>query len=191
MRIFNTREKKQKLNGKPAIVLLHGFASKGRLFSPVITKLENLGYVIFTPDIGGIKKNLEELTNDLAIFIEKNKLNNFTIIGHSMGGVVGLNYYIQNKDKVNLLIALGSPFQKSKLIEKLSFFPILNDIDKFEKNIDGLNVYSIGSKADLVVPAECSYLEGAQNIVFNKIGHVGVVFASQTFSEIKNILSNA
>ena len=52
--------------------------------------------------------NLESLTEFIIKFINKLKLKNFTLIGNSLGGHVGLMYSILHPKKVKKLILTGS-----------------------------------------------------------------------------------
>ena len=52
--------------------------------------------------------NLESLTKLVSKFITSNRLKNFTLIGNSLGGHIGLMYTIQNPNKVKQLVLTGS-----------------------------------------------------------------------------------
>jgi 2-hydroxy-6-oxonona-2,4-dienedioate hydrolase len=55
---------------------------------------------------------LQDAANWLHSYVEQNKLQKVNIIGHSLGGIIGLSYAFYYPDKVNKLILLDIGFAK-------------------------------------------------------------------------------
>ena len=101
----------EKGKGEP-IILLHGLFGALSNWNSVISKYSKTHRVIIPKipltEINVEKANLESLTEYVKKFINKMKLKNFTLIGNSLGGHIGLIYSILNPKKVSKLILTGS-----------------------------------------------------------------------------------
>lgn len=87
----------QKTGTGPAVVLLHGFGEDHHIFNSTVAALEKK-YTVVTPDLPGtgmssIQSNIfppnfsiEYLADSIAALIDHEKIENYTILGHSMGG---------------------------------------------------------------------------------------------------------
>jgi pimeloyl-ACP methyl ester carboxylesterase len=81
----------------PAVVLLHGFGEDHHIFKSTVSALEKK-YTVYTPDLLGTgissintfssNFSIEYLADSIAAFIEHEKIENCTLLGHSMGGYV-------------------------------------------------------------------------------------------------------
>lgn len=108
---------------KETIVILHGWGSLvtgENRFGTVKKLLELKGYRVFTPDLPGFGSNLlrkdalyfEDYVFFVKNFIEKNKLKNVVLIGHSFGGRVAIRFtslYSKMVGKLILVSASGIP----------------------------------------------------------------------------------
>ena len=94
------------------IILLHGLfgaLSNWKSFVDTFSKK----YRVIIPripltEVDVKEANLESLTKSVSSFIDKFKLKNFTLVGNSLGGHIGLIYTIQNPAKVKRLVLTGS-----------------------------------------------------------------------------------
>ncbi|MCE2824501.1 MAG: alpha/beta hydrolase [Sediminibacterium sp.] len=87
----------QKTGTGPAVILLHGFGEDHSIFNSTVTALEK-NYTVYTPDLPGtgmssINSNeypanfsIEYLADSVAALTHHEKINNCTLLGHSMGG---------------------------------------------------------------------------------------------------------
>ncbi|WP_089756054.1 alpha/beta fold hydrolase [Chryseobacterium soldanellicola] len=99
------------------LILLHGALGHSDIFKPYLEALSTY-FIIHTPLFSGhgnveLSKNgitIEKYTEELAEFIEKENLDDVYIFGHSMGGYVALCYALENPEKVNSIITLGTKF---------------------------------------------------------------------------------
>lgn len=108
------------IEGKGDIILfLHGWGQNKESMLPIIDTLKNKYkcVLIDMPGFGKSKfnnaKNMEEYTNKIRTFLEKNKLLPKYIVGHSFGGKVAIEYYKQNKN-IEKLFLIASPILKPK-----------------------------------------------------------------------------
>ena len=94
------------------IILLHGLFGALSNWKSVVDTFSNKYRVIIPriplTEVNVKEANLESLTKSVSNFIEKFKLKNFTLIGNSLGGHIGLIYTIQNPAKVKRLVLTGS-----------------------------------------------------------------------------------
>ena len=94
------------------IILLHGLFGALSNWKSVVD-IFSKKYRVIIPripltEVNVKEANLESLTKSVSNFIEKFKLKNFTLIGNSLGGHIGLIYTIQNPAKVKRLVLTGS-----------------------------------------------------------------------------------
>jgi pimeloyl-ACP methyl ester carboxylesterase len=149
-------------SGKP-VMLLHGFAEDSSIFDAQVNYLKEK-YLVIVPDLPGIgksemlKKENVELADYAAILkaiIDEEKINSFTLIGHSMGGYITLAYadkYAETLNGFGLLHSSAYADDEAKIAtrEKAISFIEQNGIAAFlkttitnlfynhEKNIDDI-----------------------------------------------------
>ena len=100
----------------PAIVFLHGHTEDLHTWNNMAKKLvENFRVIRFDLRRHGLtgpaqdnEYNLESYVSDLSLFIQHFELDNFVLIGHSMGGRISTKYTIENPEKVNGLVLLSA-----------------------------------------------------------------------------------
>ena len=94
------------------ITLLHGLFGALSNWKSVVDFFSKKYRVIIPKipltDVDVEDANLESLTKLVSKFITSNRLKNFTLIGNSLGGHIGLMYTIQNPNKVKQLVLTGS-----------------------------------------------------------------------------------
>ena len=94
------------------IILLHGLFGALSNWKSVVDFFSKKYRVIIPKipltDVDVEDANLESLTKLVSKFIKSNRLKNFTLIGNSLGGHIGLMYTIQNPNKVKQLVLTGS-----------------------------------------------------------------------------------
>ncbi len=88
-------------NSPQNIIILHGFMGLSDHWIPIAKKLAN-DYTVYVPDQRNHGKsfwnddfNYPALAQDLADFIKRHKIDNPTLIGHSMGGKVVMQFLLQ------------------------------------------------------------------------------------------------
>ena len=117
--------------GSPA-VLVHGFAASNYDWVYLTPDLINCGYQVIAPDLIGhgnsnFGKSTDGYTFDVlyqhfADWIDSlNFDQKLTLIGHSMGGLITLNYALQNPDKTHNMVLIDPYFDKNQLNPLLRF----------------------------------------------------------------------
>ena len=104
----------------PAIILVHGHTEDlhtwNKLTEGLVGKFRVIRFDLrrhgLTGPAADNEYKLESYVSDLSMLIQHLELDNFVLIGHSMGGRISLKYTIENPEKVNglvLLSASGAP----------------------------------------------------------------------------------
>lgn len=122
----------QDLDNKNIIVFLHGWGSEGKHFKPILDKQDNF-IAIDMPGFGGSDSlkdvwTLDKYAEFLKIFLDKLKILNPILVGHSFGGSV-LIKYCADGGKANKIILIGSAGIRIKT-KKVKFYNILSKIIK-------------------------------------------------------------
>lgn len=84
--------------GEP-VVLLHGFGEDGLIWNDLVEKLKS-DYLFIVPDLTGSGRStgnidrisMELLAEQVKLIVDKEQLETFSLIGHSMGGYVALAF---------------------------------------------------------------------------------------------------
>ena len=109
--------------GNLFLVFLHGWANDWTTWKKEIEFFQKKGYSTLTLDLRGHgqsekpekrkKYALECFAKDLHAIIEKEKISDFILIGHSMGGIISLMYYklFQKERKVKGLILCDTTYR--------------------------------------------------------------------------------
>jgi len=137
--------------GKDTIVLLHGWGQNIEMMKPVgdnFKKEFNI-LVIDLPGFGGseepkIPLEVIDYVHIVHLLLEKLKINNPILVGHSFGGKISLLY--ASMYQVKKMILFSSPFKKEikKLSLKTKFLKFCKKIPII-KNLEGYAKKKIGS----------------------------------------------
>lgn len=116
---------KDKSSNKKLIIAQHGYGSKKGRMKDIAIKLADAGYFVITPDAYGhgernetgklsileiIKQTIKEY-DYLIEYYEKNTdviVDKFSIVGHSMGGMIAYNYVLYGKYKPQVIAPTAS-----------------------------------------------------------------------------------
>jgi pimeloyl-ACP methyl ester carboxylesterase len=102
-------------NGPKTIILVHGLASNAGFWRYVIPELAK-NYRIIAVDLPGYGKSgkgaypysMTFYANQIKRLADELKLNKFFLVGHSMGGQIGITFALKYPDRLEKLI-LASP----------------------------------------------------------------------------------
>ena len=110
----------------PPVILIHGFAASNCDWVYLEPELDKRGYQVFAPDLIGHGNS--QLPNPRVGFTfddiyryfsdwEKNLVidSGITLIGHSLGGSIALNFAISNPSRVRNLILINPYYTKNQL----------------------------------------------------------------------------
>lgn len=122
---FKFESQKQKLemaymdlnkSSTKAIVLLHGKNFSGFYWEKIANELVEKGYRVVIPDQIGFGKSTKpdfyqfsfyNLALNTNMLLESLKINKFTIVGHSMGGMLATHYTYLYPDKIKQLVMIN------------------------------------------------------------------------------------
>lgn len=139
--------------GKP-MVLLHGWGQNIEMMRPIGDRFQK-DYRIIIVDLPGYGDSEEpkyswtvrDYCDAIYELLNKLKVKNPIMIGHSFGGKISLMY--AGSSKVSKLILFGSPYKpeitklslKTKLLKKLKQIPGLNKLENWAKKHIGSEDY--------------------------------------------------
>ena len=143
--------------GKP-VVLLHGWGQNIEMMDPIGRGLEK-DYRIIILDLPGFGKSGEPKSNYtlydyydiLCEFLDKLKVKNPILVGHSFGGRLAIIYGA--KRKVEKLVLLAAPFKRSaekdnlkvKILKLAKTIPFTEKVKAYAKNKIGSSDYKDAS----------------------------------------------
>jgi pimeloyl-ACP methyl ester carboxylesterase len=100
------------------VLLIHGFLGTRAAMLPLEQRLKFRGFPVFsvhlgTLNIGDIRRSARRIAESVARLVEKHQLPKIDVIGHSMGGLIGLYYikYLEGHEYVRKFISIGTPFR--------------------------------------------------------------------------------
>src|SRR5579885_3428767 len=105
--------------GTETIVFVHGFISTHRWWLPTLERLSPRfhAYALDLRACGDSEQietghTLAQYANDLHEFVEQMGLRQFTLVGHSMGGGVCMQYAAHHQDRLKALVLVDplAPF---------------------------------------------------------------------------------
>lgn len=98
--------------GPEPIVLVHGFISTQHWWQPTLERLPDAAYHAYAIDLRASGASdqiasghtLAQYADDVQEFVEAVGLARFTLVGHSMGGGIALQYALDHQDQLKALL---------------------------------------------------------------------------------------
>lgn len=181
------------------IVLVHGWGTSGIVMLPLKRRFEARGHSVHIPNFNHGFAGIKKLSKMLDEYLEKNKVNNCILIGHSLGGVIALYYFwhMNKKGRVKKIICLASPLKGTPTGYLVMFSKSARQTlpnSKFIKELFGKakrekDVYSIYSPYDPMIPRKSSIIDGANNIKIKRMGHIGFGMYKKVFEKTLEIIN--
>jgi len=108
----------------PTILLMHGFPDSQHLYDELIPYLSKERHVISFDYLGwgdsdkpySHNYNNRSLIDDMQAVIAYFKLNNLIIVTHDASGPPGIDWAVENEDKVNTLVLLNTYYYPMKTL---------------------------------------------------------------------------
>jgi pimeloyl-ACP methyl ester carboxylesterase len=120
-----------KTGAGPAVILLHGFGEDHYIFNSTVAMLEKT-YTVYAPDLLGTGMSpintfpsnfsIEYLADSIAALLQHEKIENCTLLGHSMGGYITVAFakkYPQYLKGFGLLHSTALPDTPIKIENRL------------------------------------------------------------------------
>jgi len=199
-------EKQTPPSGRP-VLLIHGYlATRGSLHL-LERNLSRRGHVVMSYKLGPI--NLGDIRDSAGLIARKVEsivaqtgVTQVDIVGHSMGGLVGL-YYLKRlggRHRVRRLVLLGTPARGTwsalfglitaplglASLQLLPGSPFLRDLEEMPLP-DGVDVVSIGAERDWLAPLGTTVLKGVRHISV-ATGHSGLLVEDDVADVVDGIL---
>ncbi len=147
------------VKSKSTIVLLHGWGQNIEMMQPIGNNFADKRVIIIDLPGFGLSEEPKEEDNLTIVdyvdivkeLLDKLKIKNPILIGHSFGGKISLIY--ASKYTVEKLVILAAPFRKgieklslkTKLLKKLKNIPFMNGIAEIAKKYMGSTDYKNAS----------------------------------------------
>ena len=189
----------------PPVLLLHGFfGTRGSMYL-LERQLVDEGLCTFSFNLGTLNTRDIRASAFLvhrkveSILEQAPHIRRIDIVGHSMGGLIGL-YYVKKlggADKVRKLVMVGSPHAGtwSAAVTCLMFgllsesswqlLPHSSFLTELQRGPlpEGVEYFSIAAERDWICPLSSTYLQGA-HLVTVPYGHAGLVVSEMTYRKI-------
>jgi len=128
------------------ILLLHGWSSSSASWIKTIDVLSQNGFRVVALDLPGFAKTQEpahswtisDYSKFVHSFTQAIKLNKFTLMGHSFGGRIGIDYSVRYPEQLNNLILVAAAGIKRYKIVKIKIFLIFTKIGNWILSRPGL-----------------------------------------------------
>jgi pimeloyl-ACP methyl ester carboxylesterase len=192
----------------PPVLLLHGFfGTRGATF-PMELRLRRDNFVVFALNlgvfnVGDIRSSALKIHETIQSILREVDIGKIDIVGHSMGGLIGL-YYVKKLGGhrfVRKMLTMGTPHDGTwlALLGRMTmglFAPstrqmIPNSLflrelaaEPMPSNVD---LFTIAGTQDLVVPPERSLHDGATHI-YLRCGHAALQTSHKVYGVVREIL---
>lgn len=189
---------------QPPVLLVHGFLGTRGSMYPLERRLGAEGRCVFSFNLGtfnsrDIRRSAFLIHRKVEAILAQAPVKRIDILGHSMGGLIGL-YYVKKlggHDKVRKLLMMGSPLNGtwialagvatlglwsasswqllpgSKLVQELAAGPLPPEVQ----------YYTIAAERDWVCPLASTLLPGATQIVV-PLGHSSLVVSDEVYERV-------
>jgi pimeloyl-ACP methyl ester carboxylesterase len=193
---------------QPPVLLLHGFlGTRGSMYL-LERRLIDDNRCVISFNLGmfnwrDIRASAFLVHRKIESILSQTQVKKIDIIGHSMGGLIGL-YYVKKLGgarAVRKLVMMGTPQQgtwaallgvatlglisssswqllpRSRFLEELRQGPLP----------EGVDYYTISAQRDWVCPPDATRIEGAVSITV-PLGHAGLVMSPEVYAFIRDAL---
>jgi pimeloyl-ACP methyl ester carboxylesterase len=194
--------------GQPPVLLIHGyFATRGSLHllesHLTMRGLIVMSYPLGRPiNVGDIRDSAGLIARKVESIVAQTGIARVDIVGHSMGGLVGLDYLkrLGGRHRVRRLVMLGTPTQGTwsalfglvtaplglASLQLLPGSPFLRELA--ERPLpEGAQVVSIGAVRDWLAPISSTVLDGVKHIAL-PTGHSGLLVDAEVAEVVVEIL---
>lgn len=104
------------------VLLVPGFLGRGLCFYRMHRRLAEQGHPTYTLDLGFQVGCLTEKARELERFIDAHELEDFYLVGHSMGGFIALGMHEEVRARVRHFITLGTAYHGAVLSHAVPIF---------------------------------------------------------------------
>jgi pimeloyl-ACP methyl ester carboxylesterase len=194
--------------GQPPVLIIHGYlATRGSLHL-LERHLTMRGLIVMSYPLGGlinvgdIRDSAGLIARKVESIVAQTGIARVDIVGHSMGGLVGLDYLkrLGGRHRVRRLVMLGTPTQGTwsalfglvtaplglASLQLLPGSPFLRELA--ERPLPpGADVVSIGAIRDWLAPLSSTVLDGVRQIAL-PTGHSGLLVDGEVAEVVVGLL---
>jgi pimeloyl-ACP methyl ester carboxylesterase len=194
--------------GQPPVLIIHGYlATRGSLHL-LERHLTMRGLIVMSYPLGGpinigdIRDSAGLIARKVESIVAQTGIARVDIVGHSMGGLVGLDYLkrLGGRHRVRRLVMLGTPTQGTwsallglvtaplglASLQLLPGSPFLRELA--ERPLPpGADVVSIGAIRDWLAPLASTALDGVRHIAL-PTGHSGLLVDAEVAEVVVGLL---
>src|SRR5215813_8460102 len=188
----------------PPVLLIHGFLGTRGSMYPLERRLAADGITVFSFNLGtfntrDIRRSAFLIHRKIETILAQTNVKRIDILGHSMGGLIGL-YYVKKlggHEKVRKLLMMGTPLRgtwaalpgvatlgllsasswqllpRSDFLRELDHGPLPPDVEYF----------TIAAARDWVCPLRSTHLEGATQVTV-PLGHSSLVVSNEVYRHV-------
>jgi triacylglycerol lipase len=188
----------------PPVLLIHGFLGTRGSMYPLERRLASDGVCVFSFNLGtfntrDIRRSAFLIHRKIESILEQTSVSRIDIVGHSMGGLIGL-YYVKKLGgfaRVRKLVMLGTPMRgtwaalpgvatlglfsssswqllpRSHFLRELAAGPLPRQTE----------YYTIAAARDWVCPLPSTRLEGATQVTV-PLGHSSLVVSEEVYEHV-------
>ena len=193
--------------GQPPVLLIHGYLGTRGSLHLLESRLTQMGHLVLTYRLGllhtgDICESAALIARKIESIAAQTPLHRMDIVGHSMGGLVGL-YYLKRlggRRRVRRLVMLGTPTSGtwSALLgvamaplgrASLQLLPdsaFLRDLEQGALP-EGVEVISVTGERDRLAPTGSTCLEGVRQIAV-PTNHAGLLVDAEVAELVGQIL---
>ncbi len=192
-RLFmNTAKQKLAPANKVPVMLVHGYFCNRGLWWRLMAQFRARGIhshaISLEPPFASIDGLAEQLNRDIEAYLKNSASTKLILVTHSMGGLVARAYLKRHGGaRIAKLITLACPHHGTR-IASLGLGQNAREMEPGSAWLGGLagaetipvafvNVWSMHD--NFVVPQTSSCLEGSQEIVLPRLGHLSFVFSGR------------
>ena len=178
------------------VVLVPGFMGRGLAFVRLKQGLANQGYPVFVADLGYGVGCIEEKGELLEEWVVKHDLQDFFIVGHSMGGLIAMSMSEEVRQRVRHFITLGTAFHGAVLSYLFPLLPAARQLNPDSTLLRRIarrlrehdNVTAIVAEWDeIAIPARNCHFEGCETVT-GVAGHAQLIMRSASIEQLICIL---
>ena len=195
------------MSAQPPVLIIHGYlATRGslHLLERHLTErgLIVMSYPLGPLNVGDIRDSAGLIARKVESIVAQTGIARVDIVGHSMGGLVGLDYLkrLGGRHRVRRLVMLGTPTQGTwsallglvtvplglASLQLLPGSPFLRELAD-RPLPPGAEVVSIGAIRDWLAPLSSTALDGVRHIAL-PTGHSGLLVDAEVAEVIVDIL---
>jgi triacylglycerol lipase len=193
---------------QPPVLLIHGYlATRGSLHL-LAQRLTEMGHLVLTYRLGlvhagDICESAAKIAAKIESIAAQTHMDRMDIVGHSMGGLVGLHYVkrMGGRRRVRRLVMLGTPTSGTwSALLGLALAPLsraslqLLPDSAFLRELEegplpaGVEIFSVAGTRDRLAPPATTRLHGVQHICL-PTNHAGLLVDAEVARVVSEILA--